>query len=199
LKVLPDDAELIACKVLIDAKQSLPDDLSVLDSGNVSVRVLALQAPDDGPFKPSGDHVPGDMEADLREVLSETDMAIICAGLGGQVGSSISRTLVRWIAAAYPGIAIVSNLSLPFAQEGKKRGEVAHQALLEISQRCLSSNCIRLDRFACNFPGMSVLELFRIVDAAWIGHMTDCHRLLCRQPWLSQERTMLPGAPTGFA
>lgn len=71
---------------------------------------------------------------EVLEILSDTQLAIFIAGLGGGTGSGAIPLLTQW--AKDLGIMTLCFVAFPFDFEGKARGEVAQQALNQVKGKC---------------------------------------------------------------
>lgn len=181
LKTFPDDPELIVGRVLIDASSALPSNPSRDHREHVPMRVLPLEMHRSLPYERQVDCALHPLKPVLSETLAEAQISVVCAGLGGQVGTLGSEALVRWLASTYPAIPVLGNFTMPFTHEGSRRSEVAKRAIVNLFPHCLSSLCVGLEGIRLPHPQMALLEAFRMIDAAWTNHIRNwCHLLHCR-------------------
>jgi len=68
----------------------------------------------------------------LMDVLEGSDMVFITAGMGGGTGTGAAPIVAQ--VAREMGILTVAVVTRPFAFEGKKRGTVAEEGIIELSQ-----------------------------------------------------------------
>ncbi len=68
----------------------------------------------------------------LMDVLDGSDMVFITAGMGGGTGTGAAPIVAQ--VAKEMGILTVAVVTRPFAFEGKKRGAVAEEGIIELSQ-----------------------------------------------------------------
>ncbi len=68
----------------------------------------------------------------LMDVLDGSDMIFITAGMGGGTGTGAAPIVAQ--VAKEMGILTVAVVTRPFAFEGKKRGSVAEEGIIELSQ-----------------------------------------------------------------
>jgi cell division protein FtsZ len=68
----------------------------------------------------------------LMDVLDGSDMVFITAGMGGGTGTGAAPIVAQ--VAKEMGILTVAVVTRPFAFEGKKRGSVAEEGIIELSQ-----------------------------------------------------------------
>jgi cell division GTPase FtsZ len=177
LNALPEDRALIASKALVDKRSSLPA-IECLDLETIGTTMLALDNVPGVPLSGQTNALLEGIKPGLRENLQDAELIVVCAGLGGEVGTLLTEAFVAWATQAYRSTPLICNLALPFATEGRQRAEIAEQAAISIRKKSLSTLCVRMDAFVSRFSGMPLLDLFRCIDAAWIGHSTDWHRLL---------------------
>ncbi|MDQ7038070.1 MAG: cell division protein FtsZ [Aquificota bacterium] len=68
----------------------------------------------------------------IKEILRDTDMVFIAAGLGGGTGTGAAPVIAR--TAREMGILTVAVVTLPFEFEGAKRMEIAHRGLEKLKE-----------------------------------------------------------------
>jgi cell division protein FtsZ len=83
---------------------------------------------------------------ELRAECTETELVIICAGLGGGTGSGAAPVLAEQARKA--GALVIGVVTLPFAAEGSKRRALAEESLVRLGRHCLTVLCFENDRLA---------------------------------------------------
>lgn len=98
----------------------------------------------------------------LREVLKNTDMVFITAGMGGGTGTGAAPVVARM--AREMGILSVGVVTKPFNFEGKKRARVAEEGIRQLFDHVDSLIIIPNEKILANYPNMPTKEAFRRVD-----------------------------------
>ena len=99
----------------------------------------------------------------ICNMVADADLVFLAAGLGGGTGTGATPVIAK--AAKEAGALIVAVVTLPFAAEGSKRGDVAKKGLDELRQIVDSVICIPNDRIT-KLAGdeMPLEEAFRLSD-----------------------------------
>ena len=99
----------------------------------------------------------------LREILSESDMVFITAGMGGGTGTGGAPILAT--VAKEAGALTVAVVTKPFHFEGKKRQRQAEEGLKEL-RKCVDTLITIPNQRLLNIAGkdLSLLEAFRKAD-----------------------------------
>ena len=99
----------------------------------------------------------------ISEMAADADLVFLAAGLGGGTGTGATPVIAK--AAKAAGALVVAVVTLPFANEGSKRCEIAKKGLNELRQIVDSVICIPNDRIT-KLAGsdMSIEKAFRLSD-----------------------------------
>lgn len=95
---------------------------------------------------------------EIRAVLADAELVILCVGLGGGTGSGGARLVAEL--AREQGAKVVVVATLPFAFEGRRRAEQAGEALTAVRRDADLTICFENDRM-----GDAVAPLAGIQDA----------------------------------
>ncbi|MBX5490191.1 MAG: cell division protein FtsZ [Chloroflexi bacterium] len=102
-------------------------------------------------------------EAELRELLADTDMVFITAGLGGGTGTGAAPVIAG--IAREQGALTVAVVTLPFSFEGARRRRVAEAGLRALRERVDAIIVIPNDRLLRLSDGhLPMVEAFRLAD-----------------------------------
>jgi cell division protein FtsZ len=102
-------------------------------------------------------------EAELRELLADTDMVFITAGLGGGTGTGAAPVIAG--IAREQGALTVAVVTLPFSFEGVQRRRVAEAGLRALRERVDAIIVIPNDRLLRLSDGhLPMVEAFRLAD-----------------------------------
>lgn len=102
-------------------------------------------------------------ETDLAEMLEDTDMVFITAGMGGGTGTGAAPVIARLAREA--GILTVAVITRPFAFEGRVRAERSKQGIEELRQYVDTLIAIPNDRLLkVAPPEMSLVKAFELAD-----------------------------------
>ncbi len=146
-------------------------DLTALGSSPVQEKVLVGATLTRG-LSAGGDPTIGYAAADadrdkLAEIVRDTDLVFLVAGLGGGTGSGAAPVMAE--VATQAGAVVVAFVTLPFTFEGGRRRKQAEDALAELRQVCHAviplPNDILLQEGG---EQTSVLDAFARADV-WIG------------------------------
>ena len=99
----------------------------------------------------------------ISEMVADADLVFLATGLGGGTGTGATPVIAK--AAKAAGALIVAVVTLPFANEGSKRSEIAKKGLNELRQIVDSVICIPNDRIT-KLAGsdMPIEKAFRLSD-----------------------------------
>lgn len=100
---------------------------------------------------------------DIKGVLEGADIVFIAAGLGGGTGTGAAPIIAQ--AAKEVGSLTVGVVTTPFDFEGKKRGRLAKEGLIELKRECDSIIVIPNQRLLSIVEkSLGIKESFRMVD-----------------------------------
>lgn len=102
---------------------------------------------------------------EIRAVLADAELVILCVGLGGGTGSGGARLVAEL--AREQGALVVVVATLPFAFEGRRRSEQAHEALAALRGDVDLTICFENDKM-----GDAVAPLAGIQDAFFAADQT---------------------------
>ncbi|MFB6225786.1 MAG: cell division protein FtsZ [Candidatus Paceibacteria bacterium] len=102
-------------------------------------------------------------EEEIREAMSDTDMAFVTCGLGGGTGSGASPVIAR--IAKDMGVLTIGVVTKPFDWEGPQRAKIAQQANETLSENVDTIITIPNDRILNVIDkDTSLVDAFEIVD-----------------------------------
>jgi len=99
---------------------------------------------------------------EIREVLKDSDIVFVCAGLGGGTGTG-AGPLVAEVARELGAITI-GFVTLPFKFEGSVRKRVAIQGLEEMKRNCHTVIAIDNNKLLELYPHYSLKNAFALAD-----------------------------------
>lgn len=105
-----------------------------------------------------------DRREDIENLLSETKLLLLVAGLGGSTGSAAAPFIAKM--AQDLGVASVALATLPFTFEGKRRQMIAEESLGIITKVCHRTFVIQLNRVLPQKPDASFGATFSQVNAS---------------------------------
>lgn len=115
----------------------------------------------------------------LKSACDGANVVLIIAGLGGGAGSGISPVLAR--AAKENGALVLAFVTLPFACEGNRRQQQAHQGLEQLKSVADGVICLPNQKtFKLIDDNTSVLDTFRITGGLLVEGVRGIWRLLTR-------------------
>ena len=115
----------------------------------------------------------------IREVLSGTDMIFITAGMGGGTGTG-AAPIVAQIAKEL-GILTVAVVTKPFAFEGKKRMDAAHQGIEQLGQYVDSLITIPNNKLLSVLgKNITLLNAFKAANSVLFGAVQGIADLITR-------------------
>jgi len=151
-------AELERCKSSRKVYIS-PDELSGYADADPSVLQLEMLPPN------------------IRQNISESDVSVQVAGLGGFAGSNGAK-LLSSISKMFSKLNI-SVVSLPFSVESMSRREVASQALAVLRKRSDITISFENDALTKLVPRMTIDKAFRLMNAIMERPLTDLSKVMC--------------------
>ena len=99
----------------------------------------------------------------IKEIVSDTDIIFLAAGLGGGTGTGASPVIAQ--AAKEVGALVIAVVTLPFKSEGAQRTKIAKTGLEEIRQTADSVVCIPNDRISeVADENITLEQAFRLTD-----------------------------------
>ena len=103
----------------------------------------------------------GDLEA-IYELIEDTDMLFIAAGMGGGTGTGAAPVIAK--AAREKGILTVAVVTKPFGFEGKRRMEYALEGVENLKDQVDSIIVIPNDKLLREMPSLTVKSAFTAVN-----------------------------------
>ncbi|MBS3172466.1 cell division protein FtsZ [Candidatus Woesearchaeota archaeon] len=109
-----------------------------------------------------GEEAAKENESDIREVLRNSDMVFICAGMGGGTGTGSAPVIAD--VAKKMGILTVAVVTLPFQMEGNRRYENALVGLEKLEQFVDTLIVIPNDKLLELAPDLPLHTAFKVAD-----------------------------------
>ncbi len=103
-----------------------------------------------------------DSKDKIRKVLEGTDLLFVTCGLGGGTGSGATPVITE--IARDMNILTVAVCTLPFSVEGRKKIEIAGEALKKIIQNANTTIVIPNDKLREILPKATLIDAFHAVD-----------------------------------
>lgn len=100
---------------------------------------------------------------EIKEVVKDTDLIFIAAGMGGGTGTGASPVIAK--EAKESGALVIGIVTTPFSFEGKKRDNNAIKGLLELSKVVDSIIVVSNDRLLDELGSIPLSESFKYSDA----------------------------------
>ena len=123
-------------------------------------------------------------QSEIREMLTGRNMVFLCVGLGGGTGSGAAPVVARMAREA--GAFVVVFATLPFAFEGRRRGNQAGLALQDLRKYANALITFENDRMGeLVVPKKGVQEAFELADKI-IGQSVRAVTSLVTRPGLIQ-------------
>ncbi|MDI4567677.1 MAG: cell division protein FtsZ [Mycoplasma sp.] len=101
-------------------------------------------------------------ERDIQEIIKESDLIIIAAGMGGGTGTGASPIIANL--AKKSGALVVAIVTTPFSFEGRKRRENAESGIKALEKEVDSIVVISNDKLLKQFADISLKDSFNAVD-----------------------------------
>jgi cell division protein FtsZ len=124
----------------------------------------------------------------LEEVIEDTDIIVVLAGLGGGTGSGAAPVVAD--VARRSGAITLSLATLPFTIEGSTRRSNAEVGRAMLARRSDVSVVIPNDRLLEASPTIGLLEAFRIADEAMLEPVRMLHGMVTREDLVALRRVL---------
>lgn len=124
----------------------------------------------------------------LEEVIEDTDIIVVLAGLGGGTGSGAAPVVAD--VARRSGAITVSLATLPFTIEGPTRRSNAEVGRAMLARRSDISVVIPNDRMLEASPTIGLLEAFRVADEAMLEPVMMLRGMITRGDLVALRRVL---------
>jgi len=127
------------------------------------------------PGEPSDGFLAIDVE--FGKLAGGASSIVLCGGLGGETGSFLLPALA--ILAKSSGITVAACVSLPFGFEGKRKSELADQALEKLHAVCDAVSVIGNERLSGGAPSTAAVgEAFALADRTMLACAKALHGMI---------------------
>ncbi len=115
---------------------------------------------------------------DIKKALEGSDMIFITCGLGGGTGTGSAPIIAE--VAKKMGVLTVAVVTLPFAMEGKVRGDNARGGLEELRKNIDTIIVIPNDRLLEIVPDVSLATAFKVADEILVNSVKGIAELITK-------------------
>jgi cell division protein FtsZ len=140
----------------------------------------SLRSPAAGVGSETACRASGEQVANLKAACGGAQVVFIAAGMGGSTSADVAPVLAR--VAVESGALVLAFVTLPFECEGKRRHQLAQQALAGLNTEANAVICLpnqKLSRLASETT--SVVDTFKMMNALLADGMGGIWRLLKRK------------------
>jgi len=117
------------------------------------------------------------IDVDFGKLAAGASSLVLCGGLGGATGSFLLPALA--ILAKSSGITVAACVSLPFGFEGKRKSELADQALEKLYAVCDAVAVIGNERLSGGAPSTAAVgEAFALADRTMLACTKALHGMI---------------------
>ena len=115
---------------------------------------------------------------EIKKTIEGSDMIFITCGLGGGTGTGSAPIIAE--VAKKMGVLTVAVVTLPFAMEGKVRGNNARQGLEELRKNIDTIIVIPNDRLLEIVPDVSLATAFKVADEILVNSVKGIAELITK-------------------
>ena len=99
---------------------------------------------------------------EIKSLLSNTEILILTAGLGGNTGTSVLPVVAK--IAKDMGVITIAILTSPFSYEGQTKAEISKRAIEKLNVYADTTIVVSNNRLINNFPDITTADAFKLIN-----------------------------------